>query len=158
MEPENVTPHSNRDAALETLLRRAAPPLPDNGFSARVVAALPRVRRAGWSRFWLCAVGGISGLALVWTQGPSWTDLQPVVAQLTGTYLAAGTPVTAFTLNPSKVASWAVPRKVSDLVQGVELQVEGKDSAANRVDGTVTMILDAGAWRLDKEDLITHTK
>lgn len=46
----------------------------------------------------------------------------------------------------------------SETAEGAELQVEGKDADANRVDGTVTMILDGGAWRLEKEDLTTHTK
>ena len=76
MEPANLNslPSANDDARLEALLRRAAPTLPDNGFSARVLAALPATeeQHAPWRRAVFCLVGAAAGCGLAfWRSGAS---------------------------------------------------------------------------------------
>lgn len=79
MEPANVKPNSPEDAQLEAWLRAnsAASPLPDDGFSARVLTALPPAApaRAEQSRSsrrgWLCAAAALLGVFLVAKTSPS---------------------------------------------------------------------------------------
>lgn len=70
MEPANLTPFDStgsEDARLESWLRSAPPALPDNGFSARVLAALPPPRRDwSWLRPFTCAIGLFVGVAFAW--------------------------------------------------------------------------------------------
>lgn len=80
------------DARLEAMLRRAAPALRDDGFSARVVSVLPPARRASRSRLWLCAVGALAGIAIAWMGGASWTALQTGFSQL-GNHVAELAPL-----------------------------------------------------------------
>jgi hypothetical protein len=96
MEPANMNPHPDRaDAHLEALLREPAPAVPDDGFSARVLTALPPPvgTPLPWTRVAIC-----TGLAVTLTMvalilaGPvdawaaSWSlvesALAPVAAQL----------------------------------------------------------------------------
>ena len=53
------------------------PPLPDDGFSARVLAALPApVPSSRVSpRLWCCLGGTVAGLAVAWSGAGSWSDL-----------------------------------------------------------------------------------
>lgn len=96
MEPTdlNPPPHPN-DARIEAWLRQPATSLPDDGFSARVVAALPppapaRVRR---SRTATCAVGAAIGTVIAiagFGSSDSWvlnwipmrTAFEPLLAPL----------------------------------------------------------------------------
>lgn len=84
MEPDKL--NSAEDAALESLLRRRSEPLPDDGFSARVMAALPerravapRNRRLIW-----CLVGGAAGLITALVGGPWWHSLGGTLGQIDG--------------------------------------------------------------------------
>ena len=86
MESPDLNPPSPDDARLEAWLRTsgAAAPLPDDGFSARVLAALPPPspavapagllaarRRAAHRRAWLCLIGAALGCALAFSGGGS---------------------------------------------------------------------------------------
>ncbi len=67
MEPADLNPTPPDDPALEAWLRSgtALPPLPDHGFSHRVLAALPPPPAPVSSRVWACAVGAGAGLGVV---------------------------------------------------------------------------------------------
>jgi hypothetical protein len=77
MEPTGLNSSEDPDARLDELLRRPAPLLPDNGFSPRVMAALPAP--TGRGRFYLrclvCAAGAMIGVLFVLACTPSWSDL-----------------------------------------------------------------------------------
>jgi hypothetical protein len=76
MEPANLTPFRSDHDPVESWLRaKAVDPLPDNGFSARVIAALPPSPASfSWRRLLLCAGGTLCGLAFAWSQGGDWPD------------------------------------------------------------------------------------
>lgn len=80
MEPTDLKSNPSDDAAFETWLRAqtSLPPLPDAGFSNRVLAALPRAfqRRVQRSVVCMAAVilGGALALVGVFGAGPAVTD------------------------------------------------------------------------------------
>ena len=78
MEPADLNHPANDDARLEAMLRRAAPPLPDDGFSARVLAALPAPEAAAalWRRIAFCLAGAAAGYGFALWRGAAWPDLQ----------------------------------------------------------------------------------
>jgi hypothetical protein len=85
MEPANLTPAPGDDDRLDTLLRRSTEaPLPDNGFSARVLAALPPRPREDrdWLRAILCLLAAAAGLAVALARPGVWTDLPAASTQL----------------------------------------------------------------------------
>ncbi len=92
MEPEHLIPPSEDDSRLEALLRQPASPLPDHGFTARVLAALPPPRAPRSQARMLAAVaGGLAGLLVaLLSLGPT-PDLTPDVAMLGQALLALGT-------------------------------------------------------------------
>jgi hypothetical protein len=72
MEPANLTPLPPDRDPLEAWLSTKAPvaPLPDEGFTARVLTALPPPQSSfSWHRLLLYATGTLSGLAVAWWQG-----------------------------------------------------------------------------------------
>ena len=74
MEPSDLKSSSPDDAQLEAWLRSrsAVPPVADEGFSARVLAALPppAPRRVSSSlRGWLCLAGALIGAGVAWQSG-----------------------------------------------------------------------------------------
>lgn len=76
MEPSNLNSSLDDEQRLKTLLAHAASPLPDDGFSARVLSALPaktssRPFASSTARSVACAVGAFAGVALVWNHGVS---------------------------------------------------------------------------------------
>lgn len=75
MESEDLTPSAGAERMFDERLRLALarPPLPDDGFSRRVVAALPRARlRAALRRPALIASGLVVGATFNrWINGPS---------------------------------------------------------------------------------------
>ena len=79
MEPSDLNFPSSDDAQIEAWLRTSSrlPPLPDNGFSARVVAALPARRQN--RRAWLCAAGTVLGVAVAALGGAFSTDWSSVL-------------------------------------------------------------------------------
>lgn len=80
MEPANLnpTPDAKGDARLEAMLRGATPPLPDAGFSTRVLAALPaRAQpRVPWRRILFCLVGAAAGSGYALWRGVSGLDVE----------------------------------------------------------------------------------
>jgi anti-sigma factor RsiW len=76
MEPANLNPPPERDPGLEALLRTAAPSISDDGFSARVLAALPPKATPDRSRVWWCVAGAVAGALFAILRGASWTNLQ----------------------------------------------------------------------------------
>jgi hypothetical protein len=84
MEPAKLTPSPCPPDAVETWLRaHAAPaPLADDGFSARVLAALPPPWTTfSWRRPLLCTAGALSGLAVAWARGGGWPDPAMIARQ-----------------------------------------------------------------------------
>lgn len=80
-----MTPLSPEDARLEKLLcQDTDAPLPDAGFSARVLEGLPPQsnRSIEWGRITMLAAGALAGLAVALWQGASWSDLTSIVPQL----------------------------------------------------------------------------
>ncbi len=75
MEPSNLNP-STEDDRLAALLRRRTDPIPDDGFSARVLAALPSARRDR-PAIPLAAVmlGALAGILYAWWHGASAADV-----------------------------------------------------------------------------------
>jgi hypothetical protein len=94
MEPEdvNLSPNVNDDAQLEALLRTAAPVLPDDGFPARVLAALPaaEAERIPWRRIAFCLVGAAAGCGFALWRGVSWPGLQSGLEQFAAALVNAG--------------------------------------------------------------------
>ena len=62
MESPDLNLRPPPDDPLEKLLRAASPPVPDDGFTARVTAALPPPRRAAHSRPLAAAIGAFAGI------------------------------------------------------------------------------------------------
>jgi len=85
MEPADMTPLSPEDARLEKFLSQDLDaPLPDAGFSARILEALPpqRKRAIPWARIMALTTGALAGLAVALWQGARWSDLMSIAAQL----------------------------------------------------------------------------
>lgn len=72
MEPSNVNDPEfdpTDDGRLQAWLRSVQQPLPDEGFSRRVLAALPPPRCASapvWSRPVACTIGLLAGVSFAW--------------------------------------------------------------------------------------------
>jgi hypothetical protein len=88
MEPTNLTPPSDREDELEALLRRPHAPLPDNGFSARVVMKLSAP--PNWSRLWFAIVGGGAGVIFAMGRGASGEALQKGIDDLKYRFVEVG--------------------------------------------------------------------
>ena len=69
MEPANLNMPSEREDEIEALLRTAQPPLADDGFSTRVLAALPTTAPRESGRWWWATAGGVAGAAVAITRG-----------------------------------------------------------------------------------------
>jgi hypothetical protein len=89
MEPSDLKSSSPDDAQLESWLRTNAslPALPDDGFSGRVLAALPPpARHRAPGRAIACVIGAVLGAAVAFVQyrqGGSLPDVDaPVLASL----------------------------------------------------------------------------
>ncbi len=91
MEPKDLDPNSSPDGDFDTHLRALAggPALADNGFSARVLAALPPPQeRAAWP--WVITGAAIMvGLTLALAGGALVTNLGAALAEFAG---AASSP------------------------------------------------------------------
>ena len=107
MEPANLNPSPPPpdDAPLETWLRSSAarPPLPDDGFTARVLGALPPAPApAANRRRALVLAGTLAGAAVLWAHQDGWSldsarlaDLAPACGDPFG---APATPAFALAL------------------------------------------------------------
>ena len=91
MEPANLNPDSSPEADLETRLRAAiaGPALSDDGFSGRVLAALPEPKSRRPEQWIIPAAGALAGLIFVLARGASLTDLSAAVQQSAGLVAAA---------------------------------------------------------------------
>jgi hypothetical protein len=117
----------DQEAQLEAWLRmtRASAPPPDDGFSARVMAALPAGAAphtpASVPRAILCGVAAAAGLVVTLQQRLSWTavtaplhDIGGTVLRLTDETMAGtGALVLAVTLASLVVAYWSELRSWS---------------------------------------------
>ena len=92
MEPADLNPHSREDDDLKALLRLDPPTPPDDGFSTRVLAALPPPRRAKSFQLRLWLVGAGLGILFAAIEGASWSSLSTgaaTVAQSSANLVAA---------------------------------------------------------------------
>jgi hypothetical protein len=83
MEPLNELPED--DAALAARFRELLPPLADDGFTARVMAALPpppRQRHAPRTTAMAVIAGTVVGLAVALGGGASWNNTADAVLNL----------------------------------------------------------------------------
>ena len=98
MEPAdlNSSPDANGDARLEALLRRATTPLDDDGFSARVLAALPAPvkPRVPWQRILFCIAGALAGCGYAVWRGVSGPAFETGIARLGNTLADFGPSMT----------------------------------------------------------------
>ena len=72
MESSNLTPQP--DADLDAILRAAGAPLADDGFSQRVLAALPAPALPRWVTWGVPMTGALVGLSWVLGNGASVAD------------------------------------------------------------------------------------
>ena len=94
MEPTNLNSSSPENNELETHYRAllSAAPLRDDGFSARVLAALPAagVRKFNNKRRLFCAAGLVAGLAVATTGAISTGDFSANIPSLGHALASAG--------------------------------------------------------------------
>jgi hypothetical protein len=98
MESADLNSPRHEDAALAALLRQHRAPVPDDGFTHRVLAALPPIQpvasRAGVVRSWWPWVaylgGGLAGTLFAFTRVSSWSDLLAGVGPLGDAWVALG--------------------------------------------------------------------
>jgi hypothetical protein len=85
MESADMKSHQSDDAQIEARLRENNPaPLPDNGFSARVLAALPpKTKNFADPREWF-GIGLLAALALILEQGSFLDKMRAETASLDG--------------------------------------------------------------------------
>ena len=108
MESFDLNSRNPDDVQLEEWLRTDAtvPPLPDGGFSSRVLRALPPspvIARHSWARLAWGGAGALAGLAMFAAQGASGTDFYSCLLQLGGN---AGSLTAAFS-NPTTLLALA---------------------------------------------------
>lgn len=112
MEPADLNSRPAETDPLESLLRQRAPALPDDGFSVRVLAALPthtpqrtqRVSASPFTRSMFCLVGGLLGAAVAIVA----LALSPGVTTEASRSLDAIRESTAVLFNPSVALALAV--------------------------------------------------
>lgn len=89
MESADLNSSDPESVALERLLRAPAPLLPDDGFSSRVLTALPPARRRFVQKTLVCCGGALAGVACASLQGLTWGDWQSVPQQTLALILSA---------------------------------------------------------------------
>jgi hypothetical protein len=108
MESTNLN-SASEDDRLKSLLQAHSPGLPDDGFSHRVMAALPRPRRRVSPHVWLYLFGGVAGAVFAGLRGAAWSELTattvefesafaPILAILSDPWLALAFTTTAVSL------------------------------------------------------------
>jgi len=99
-------PFPSDDAELEKMLAHGdGPPLPDDGFSLRVMATLPAplVRRStsfNIQRAILCTLGALAGLAISWKYGLASLDFSEMMVHLN----QSGAAIVSASSDPSWMA------------------------------------------------------
>ncbi|MCX6954018.1 MAG: hypothetical protein NTV51_17860 [Verrucomicrobia bacterium] len=117
MEPANRTPPPDHgDDRLEALLRAPASALPDDGFSARVLAALPppdrasHVARASVAQ-WCGFLAALATLAALTAAAP-WMELQTAFAPVSVSFTDPGVlAALVVALGSTVYALWPALRK-----------------------------------------------
>jgi hypothetical protein len=109
MEPAdlNSPPDASDDARLRALLRRQTAPLPDGGFSARVMAALPVAStpsRAYSPRIWIYLAGALAGSGFAFWRAGSWGEIRAETIQAVS---RLGAPLATFN-DPTFILALAV--------------------------------------------------
>lgn len=132
MEPANVNSPPPDEAQFEAWMRRnaATAPLPDAGFSARVLTALPP-RRApfAWRRTLLCVAGAAVGAVLARSRSGSWPTLRVVTEPLRD----AAQTVSAVFADPWVGASLAIIAMVATGAAAVVLALRDDESAESQL-------------------------
>jgi hypothetical protein len=85
MEPTDLNPLSRDDERLSAILREAQPAIADDGFSTRVLAALPPPKNSALpllSRPFACAIGTLVGIAVAWNHGVFSASFTSAFAEL----------------------------------------------------------------------------
>jgi hypothetical protein len=112
MEPTNLSsssPDPQDDARLDAWMRQSPPPLPDDGFSQRVLAALPHPRSSASyasQRTLIVVAGGLLGAGVAWRQLATANDLsgtavriQNSVEEIRSAFVQSGTSLSEPTLS-----------------------------------------------------------
>jgi len=92
MEPNDLKPTPPDDAQLEAWFRASAsqPSLPDDGFTQRVLTALPPpARQQSARRLWFCVVGALVGIVVAALGAFSSGSLPAILPALDDTLIAA---------------------------------------------------------------------
>lgn len=97
MEPSNVNDNDSESDALKAMIRAHSAPLPDDGFSQRVLAALPparslpRMSRRKTSRWtWVAYFGGgAMGAAFAISRVGNWAQINADVTKVAGAFVPA---------------------------------------------------------------------
>ena len=84
------------DERLRSLLAAQMSPLPDAGFTRRVMRALPPRPTPRISPAWWVLIGTFAGFGFAWLKGATWTGLIASSTELT----QAGAAMLAFVTNP----------------------------------------------------------
>jgi hypothetical protein len=86
MEPTSLTPPPSDDDQIEAWLRSnaALPAIPDDGFSAQVMTALPprSTPPSKATRQWFCTGGALAGIGVALAEMAGSADLPPNLATL----------------------------------------------------------------------------
>jgi hypothetical protein len=92
MEPTDLNPPSSDDERLQAMLRESSPPLADDGFSARVMVALPPEKHIPllYVRLIVCALGALIGLVFTLKRGVSTESLTLAANQIFESMAQAG--------------------------------------------------------------------
>jgi hypothetical protein len=83
---QDMNQPSSEDDQLKSLLQAGAPALSDDGFSLRVIAALPRPAPSITLYVWLYAFGTVAGIVFARAKGASWSDLATGVTGLANAF------------------------------------------------------------------------
>ena len=115
MESSNLDADLPSEAELEARLKSCPlPPLPDAGFTRAVLAQLPPPRRS-WAGWWVYAVGGAIGVAVVFRRPVAWPDLSAAAAQISSLISGEGLGLILLAaVTTGAVALLAAPDEMAD--------------------------------------------
>lgn len=115
MEPADLNSLPPNDARLEVWYRAkiSAASLPDDGFSRRVLSALPApAKQADTKRRLFCLIGALAGAGVAWlgaSNSPDvLTNLSVIDAALTDVFLKLATPAVGGALGLTAICLWCV--------------------------------------------------
>ena len=113
MEPTDLNPLQPDEPQLEAWLRASAtlPPLPDDGFTQRVLTALPATaRQPSAQRFWFCAGGAVIGVIVAalgaLNSGSRTASLMALQDSILATLAQLSVPAFGLALGITAVSLW----------------------------------------------------